>query len=285
MPTWSHQVSKVISNFHCGEKMLTCALVLCLLFLEGCGGPVSSAERLREFEEAGPFTSDTETDSSIAVKFHIGPYRVLRGDVLELQMPAVLRVLSSEFSEWLKPIYGRKDYEPYLVRVSDAGTIALPIVGEIPAAGKTLSEIEVSVIDAYYPKYVVNPPMVVCDVVKYQRESERVFTVLGLVNLPNAFPYPPDTQYNLMEALAFAGGLDMTADPRYLKVYRQDADGGVVSATFGVDSKSMIEAYAVAIKPGDVIYVDHTLRTRVNQFLSDVLQIRVGADVRRNGID
>lgn len=278
-------MSKVLSNFHCGEHVLACTSILCLFFLGGCGGPVSSAEQLTEFEKAGPFTSDTETGGSVPVKFHIGPYRVMAGDVLELQMPAVLRVLSSEFSEWLKPVYGRKDYEPYLVRVSETGSITLPIVGEIPVADKTLSEIEASIIDAYYPKYVVNPPMVVCEVVKYQRDSERVFTVMGLVNQPNAFPYPPDTQYNLMEALAFAGGLNMTADPRYVKVYRQDADGGVVSATFGVDSKSITETYAVAIKPGDVIYVDHTLRTRMNQFLSDVLQIRVGADIRRSGID
>jgi len=104
---------------------------------------------------------------------------------------------------------------------------------------------------------------------------------MGLVNIPNAFPYPPDVQYNLMEALAFAGGLNMTADPRYVKIYRQHTSGEVVSATFGVDSDSLIGAYGVAIKPGDVVYVDHTLRTRVNQFLADVLQIRVGADVRR----
>jgi polysaccharide export outer membrane protein len=260
-------------------------LTLCLFFLAGCGGPVSSVEQLREFNEAGPFTSDSGMDSSILVKTHIGPYRVIPGDVLEIQMPAVLRVLSSELSEWLKPVFGRKEYEPYLVRVSDDGIITLPIVGNIPAADRTLSEIEASVIDAYYPKYVVNPPMVVCEVIKYQRENERVFAVLGLVNNPDAFPYPPDTQYNLMEALAFAGGFNMTADPRYVKVYRQDADGKVISATFGVDSKSVVDAYAVVIKPGDVIYVDHTLRTRVNQFLSDVLQIRVGADIRRNGID
>lgn len=278
-------MSKVLSNFHWGKNMPACTMILYLFLLAGCGGPVSSVEQLKEFQEAGPFTSDTEMNGSIPVNFHLGPYRVIPGDVLELQMPAVLRVLSSEFTEWLKPTYGRKDYEPYLVRVSDAGTITLPIVGEIPAAGHTLSEIEASIIDAYYPKYVVNPPMVICEVVKYQRENERVFTVLGLVNRPNAFPYPPDTQYNLMEALAFAGGLNMTADPRYLKVYRQDANGTVVSATFGVDSKSVVGAYAVAIKPGDVIYVDHTLHTRVNQFLSDVLQIRIGADVRRNGID
>ena len=148
-------------------------LVCCLFSLTGCDGPVSSVEQLRQFQEAGPFTSETETDSVIPVKSHLGPYRVIAGDVLELQMPAVLRVLSSEFTEWLKPMYGRKDYEPYLVRVSDAGTITLPIVGEIAVAGKTLSEIEASVIDAYHPKYVVNPPMVVCEVVKYQRETKE----------------------------------------------------------------------------------------------------------------
>jgi hypothetical protein len=88
-----------------------------------------------------------------------------------------------------------------------------------------------------------------------------------------------------MEALAFAGGLNMTADPRYVKVFRHDVDGKITSATFSVDSKSMANAYGVRIKPGDVIYVDHTLRTRMNQFLADVLQIRVGADFNRNGFD
>src|SRR4030042_227174 len=96
----------------------------------------------------------------------------------------------------------------------------------------TLSEIETLVIDAYYPKYVVNQPMIVCEVSKYQRENERVFTVLGLVNKPNAFPYPPDVQYNLMEALAFAGGFNMAADPRYASVYRLKQDGTIASAIF-----------------------------------------------------
>ncbi len=242
-------------------------------------------EEIKEFNSAGPLMPDSEADSSIKAEPYIGAYRVMRGDVLELQMPAVLRVVSSEFSAWLKPVYGRKDYEPYLVRVCEAGTITLPIVGALPAAGKTIAEIEALVIDAYYPKYVCNPPMVVCEVVKYQRENERVFTVMGLVNSPDAFPYPPDVQYNLMEALAFAGGLNMIADPRYVKVFRHDTDGKIMSATFGVDSKSLADAYGVRIKPGDVIYVDHTLRTRVNQFLADVLQIRVGADIGRNGIN
>lgn len=278
-------MSKIFKNLRCWKKLFAFTFVFSLLYVTGCNGPVSSVEEIREFDTAGPLMPDAEADSSIKAEPYIGAYRVMRGDVLELQMPVVSRVISSEFSAWLKPVYGRKDFEPYLVRVCEDGTIILPIVGTLPAANKTLAEIEALVIDAYYPKYVVNPPMVVCEVIKYQRENERVFTVMGLVNSPNAFPYPPDVQYSLMEALAFAGGLNMTVDPHYVKVFRHDADGKIMSATFGVDSKSLADAYGVRVKPGDVIYVDHTLRTHVNQFLADVLQIRLGADIGRNGIN
>ncbi len=144
-------------------------------------------------------------------------------------------------------------------------------------ASRTLAEIEVLVIDAYFPKYVVDRPMVVCQVAKYQSENERIFTVLGLVNKSGAYSYPPDVQYNLMEALGFAGGLDMVADPRYVRVYRQDATGKIVTATFGVDSKSLPTAYEVVIKPGDLVDVGHTLRTRTNKFLSQIFRISVGA--------
>jgi polysaccharide export outer membrane protein len=195
-------------------------------------------------------------------------------------MPAVLRIISSDLPQWLRPIYGRTDVEPYLVRVNQTGVITLPIVGELNVAGKTLAQIEALVIDVYHPKYVVNPPMVVCEIKKYQRESERVFAVVGLVKGSGVFPYPADVQYNLMEALAFAGGLDMVADPRYLKIYRKDAGGDLVSATFGVDKQSMADTYAIVIKPGDLIYVDHTLRTRINKFITDVFHITVGADTR-----
>lgn len=259
----------------------TFALVFCFLTLAGCGPKLSSPEQVREFEKAGPLKLEKEVN--LSGQAHIGPYRVVPGDILEFQMPAVLRVISSDLSEWLRPVYGHADIEPYLVRISNNGTIILPIVGELSASGKTLAEIELMVINAYYPKYVVNPPMVVCEVKKYQSENERVFTVIGLVNKSNAFPYPPDVQYNLMEALAFAGGLDMVADPRFLKIYRQDATGKVISATFGIDKKSLADAYSVVIKPGDVVYVDHTFRTRFNKFISDVFHITVGADTQYHG--
>jgi len=253
-------------------------LVFFGLYVNGCSPTISSPEELQEFNQASPINSEQNVGYPINTKSYVGPYRVIPGDVLEFQMPAVLRVISSDLPEWLRPTYGRTEAEPYLVRVSQEGNITLPIAGEISAAGKTLAQIEASVVDVYYPKYVVSRPMVVCEVKKYQRESERVFAVIGLVNKSGIFPYPADVQYNLMEALAFAGGLDMVADPRYLKIYRQDSTSQVVYATLGVDSDSLAEAYRLTIQPGDLIYVDHTLRTRANKFLSDVFHITVGAN-------
>ena len=267
-----------------GKMVLGCALTFHLLFVAGCGPKVSSPDMVMEFKKAGPIRSEAEAEAAsygvTGLKSHVGPYRVIPGDILEFQMPAVLRVISSDLPEWLRPVYGRKDVEPYLVRISLAGFITLPIVGELHVAGKTLAQIEASVIDAYHPKYVVNPPMVVCEIKKYQRESERVFAVIGLVQNSGVFPYPADVQYTVMEALAFAGGLDMVADPRYLKIYRKDGGGDLVSATFSVDKRSMDDTYALVVKPGDLIYVDHTLRTRVNKFVADALHITVGADTR-----
>ncbi|MBN1391377.1 MAG: polysaccharide biosynthesis/export family protein [Sedimentisphaerales bacterium] len=267
----------------CCETVLVLLFLLLSLFLMGCDPALSSPKEVARFNKAGPVQTAGDFDES--AKGKSGPYRVVPGDVLEFQMHVSLRIVSSELPDWFRPSFGYKEIEPYLVRVSDEGTVTLPIIGDIQVAGKTLAEIEKAVKKAYYPKYVAHPPMLVCQVKQYQAEHERVFTVMGLVNEPDAYPYPPDVQYNLMEALAFAGGLDIIADPQYVKVFRQDADGQVFQAVFGIGSKGLKNAYAVTIKPGDVIYVDHTLSTRMNKFLAGVFHITVGATAEAAELD
>jgi len=249
-------------------------LVFCLLCMTACSPILSAPEQVKRFKQAGRFMPTNSPLQSVKTQDRTGPYRVGCGDLLELQTPTIFLLISSETSPSTQKV------EPYLCRVSDSGTITLPIVGQIHVAGKTLAEIELMIVEAYYPKYVVHLPVVVCTVKEYQNQDDLVFTVLGLVKKPAAFPYPPNVQYNLMEALAFAGGFDLVADPRYVKIFRQDTDGEIVFATFKIDNDTLVDAYDVLIKPGDVIYIDHTFQTRVNTFLSDVLTIGVGADVR-----
>jgi protein involved in polysaccharide export with SLBB domain len=122
----------------------------------------------------------------------------------------------------------------------------------------------------------VDMPLLDGDLIEVKRLTPSVFTVIGLAQKPGAFPYPPDIEYNLMQAIGFAGGLDQIADPRFVTVYRQNAKGDIVSATFRVDKKFMASSCNVKIKPGDVISIDMTSRTRRNIVLNQIFRINMG---------
>lgn len=126
-------------------------------------------------------------------------------------------------------------------------------------------------------------PLMEGDLIEVKRFNPAVFTVIGLAKAPGAFPYPPDTEYNLMQAIGFAGGVDLIADPRFVTVYRQDAKGDIVSAVFRIDKEFMAKSCEVKIKPGDVISIDVTPRTKRNVLLHQVLRINFGVFVNPFG--
>jgi protein involved in polysaccharide export with SLBB domain len=253
-----------------GTYTLCLILFLPVLPTTGCSEPmVSGAEKIKQFEEAGKSVSDDYAGSVSKARIRTGPYRVIPGDVLEFQMPAILRAPALDSAEVFQTV------ESYLCRVSDAGTIAMPIVGEVDVTGMTLGEIEEAVAAAYHPKYLVTKPAVVCKVEEHVQE--RSFTVTGLVNKPGVFPYPLNVQYSLMDALAFAGGTNMVADPHYVKIHRRDSVGRAVSAVFKIDKEHLAESANVLVRPGDIVSAEITPRTRTNMFLADVFRISVGA--------
>jgi protein involved in polysaccharide export with SLBB domain len=243
-------------------------LVLCL---NGCGGPsVSSQEQIRKFDRIGAIRHLQDSEEQARSKYD-SVYRVTSGDVLELTMPVILQEVSWE---WTK---NRIKDEPYYCRVSEDGTIALPVVGIVPVSGMTRSEVEEAIVRAHYPKYIVRPPAIVCNISEHR--DERTFAVMGLVREPDSFEYPPNAHFTLTDALAMAGGTNVTANPQYATIYRQDANGEVVSATFKIDSAHMAEASKVLIEPGDIISVDRSFSTELNMALDKLLHFGVGATI------
>jgi protein involved in polysaccharide export with SLBB domain len=115
------------------------------------------------------------------------------------------------------------------------------------------------------------------DSVIVERLQQPLFTVMELVNSPGNFPYPPDVQYTLMQAIGFAGGLNLIAEPRYATIYRLKRDSTIVSATFPIKGKSKLaNALNTLIKPGDIIAVEHTPRTRTAIFLDRAFRVSLG---------
>jgi protein involved in polysaccharide export with SLBB domain len=248
--------------------------VLIVVCLGGCSDQVTlpSQEELAQFQTAGPVIPDVSVDRLVTARMHESP---LPGEVLEITMPAILRVVTTD-----EPGTAETD-APYLCRVSETGTITLPAVGEIEVSERTLAQIESAIIDAYHPAYTQTRPSVFVRLAGEQELGQPLFTVLGLVNSPGNFPYPPRVRYNIMQALGFAGGLDRAADPRYASVYRLTPDGTIANETFAIadvrDTTRLIDTLSTPIKPGDVVVVEHTPRTRTKEFLDRVLRISIGA--------
>ncbi|MEM7200468.1 MAG: polysaccharide biosynthesis/export family protein [Planctomycetota bacterium] len=310
-------------------------------------------EELRAFEAAGPIEPVVDREQLLPGIPGRGPYRVVPGDLLEIRGARAFLGLG-----------GAPGVAPEAIdaRVSDAGTLTLPLVGELEIAGKTVTEIEAALIDALHPRYLRARPLLVVRVTEHQTASVAVlgaverpgihelradqlsvfgalsqaggilkasqskvgarlirvrraegndeelvlpvkglnvpvadvalaagdtvevelwqpalFTVVGLVQSPGAFEYPRDASYNLMQALALAGGVDMTANPPYATVFRKDAAGRVLAATFEIAGDARLRATTVEVRSGDVISVDHTVGSWTRRFLADVVNIQVGA--------
>lgn len=173
-------------------------VLLLSVYAGGCGDNVHlpTAQELIEFESASPIRS-IDTERMVRAKIGGGPYRVVTGDAIELTMPAVVRFISA------KEMSVNTTVTPYISRVNPSGSITLPIVGDIAAAGRTLPEIESDIIDAYYPKHVVTRPSVFARVLDYK--TSRV-SVSGAVVTPGIYSLRSD-QMSLVALLMEAGGI------------------------------------------------------------------------------
>lgn len=115
------------------------------------------------------------------------------------------------------------------------------------------------------------------DRVVVERLHMPLFAVIGLVRTPGNYEYPPGAQYNLVQAIAFAGGLDPGAEPRYVTIYRLRQDGSIARVALKLkDGSRLTDELNIPLKRGDIVSVEHTPRTRKNQFLRDVFRVTIG---------
>jgi len=85
---------------------------------------------LADFKKAGPVLPSVNVDRLIRARIGGVP---LPGEVLEITMPAILHVLTAEEPD------GAKELAPYVCRVSEHGTITLPVVGVLDVVEKSLA--------------------------------------------------------------------------------------------------------------------------------------------------
>lgn len=96
--------------------------------------------------------------------------------------------------------------------VNADGKVALPLIGEVQAAGLTVAQLQDAVTQALSQGYL-NQPRVTAQVLTY-----RPIYILGEVNRPGEYPYVPDL--TVLNAVATAQGFTYRANTRRIFVRR-----------------------------------------------------------------
>ena len=123
-------------------------------------------------------------------------------------------------------------------RIDDSGRIAVPMLGNLPAAGLGPAQLGREVAGALQKDGLIRAPSVSVEVVRY-----RPVSVLGEVNKPGAFDYQPGM--TVLSAVAEAGGFT----PRAV-----EADASVLR-TSGGRATEWRASRTDLLQPGDVVTV------------------------------
>lgn len=170
----------------------TAAAALSLIFVIGCEQPASSPTEIAAYEKSGMVDPDMDLHGLKPVSAErTGPYKVVPGDLLSITIPSMAPNAAVDATEVI------------VRRVAENGNIIVPMAGEVQVAGKGLTEVEAALVDAYYPKHLVNKPAIVATITDYRTVY---VTVTGAVATPGRLQLKSD-ELSLVSLLSKAGGL------------------------------------------------------------------------------
>ncbi|RVA45594.1 sugar ABC transporter substrate-binding protein [Mesorhizobium sp. M7A.F.Ca.US.001.01.1.1] len=156
------------------------------------GGPVSG--RLRRARLLATCLAMALVVPHIAAA---GDYRLGSQDKLTIRV-AEWQTVEGTFRDW-SAVNGEYTVGP-------SGTLSVPFAGELPASGKTTSEIATAIGEALQKKLALSDrPEASVEMAQF-----RPFYISGEVQNPGQFPYVPDL--TVLKAISVAGGIRRNAD-------------------------------------------------------------------------
>jgi polysaccharide export outer membrane protein len=129
------------------------------------------------------------------------------------------------------------------------GRITFPLIGEIQAQGKTVTELK-AVISEKLKKYVTAPEVTV---IVRESNSRQIYTI-GRVIRPG--PYPLGAGMTVLQALSLAGGFAEWAEERNIKIVRRE-NGKEIQLPFNykeyISGKNLEQN--ILLRPSDTIVI------------------------------
>lgn len=181
--------------------------------------------------------------TAIASAFEAVDYRIGPTDLLKV---TVFQVPDLSFNE---------------IRVDASGNLQFPLIGSVPAAGRTPAELSRDVERALSAQYLRNPRVSVTVV---EAASQKI-TVDGAVTKPGVYQMRGRT--TLMQAVAMAEGPTRVADLDQVAVFRT-VDGRRMAAVFDLGMIRGGRADDPVLRGDDIVVVD---TSRLSATMRDVL--------------
>lgn len=155
-------------------------------------------------------------------------------------------------------VYGEEDLESEQ-RISDKGMLSVPLVGEVPVGGLTVSEASKEIERSFVENQYLRNPIVTISIKEF---APKVVTVLGEVESPGSIEIPPGRNgIPIQIAIAGAGGFTGTAKTAEVNITRAAAlTGEKVSVVVNVDkilksSGKNVPQDGYLVRPDDVVFV------------------------------
>ena len=211
------------------------SLLRCLLLAVFCGG-MSSCTTQNLFQK-----SHIPKDAQIFLPDSSYQYVIHKGDKISVSIwDHEDMSVGSVFS-----IYNSNDVTGKWAMVDAAGNLAMPKLGEVQVAGKTVMEAEATLRDQY-KKWIVNP-------IIHLKVLNKEITVLGELHMPGKYALDKDNN-TLLDAIGKAGDFDLYADRGKVLVVRSTSSGPKM-ITVDLRITDAMFSQNVQIQPGDIVYV------------------------------
>lgn len=143
-----------------------------------------------------------------------------------------------------------------------SGNVAIPLIGSVPAVGRTTAELRNVIAQRLGERYLRNPDVTV----GVTESTNNNVTVEGGVRQPGVYPLTGAS--TLIQAIAQARGIDpQGGNPRRIAIFRR-IDGQRMAAAFDLVGIRNGEMQDPEIYPGDVVVVQSDTR---RTFLQEIL--------------
>ena len=153
---------------------------------------------------------------------------------------------------------------PRSLPLNDSGEIEVPLLGRIPAAGKTLKKLAEELKALFEKDYYYQATVLLSmDVTARSRAKMGKIYVVGQVRAPGAQDIPEDEIYTVSKAVLRAGGFGDFADKRKVKLVRKKAPDSKETDTIIVDCTEVFDkgdtSHDPVVKPEDLIIIPQRL--------------------------